>query len=78
MERPNPEAMNRVRQWNAAVPIGTAVHVMDLEVPPWIGTMQSLAFIDDYNRIVAKVLNGNPCETVTIPISQLRPRVSRR
>jgi hypothetical protein len=69
--------MNRVRQWNAAVPIGTAVHVMDLEAAPWIGTMQSLAFIDDQNRIVAKVLNGSPIETVTIPISQLRPRVSR-
>jgi hypothetical protein len=65
--------MDQVRRWNSAVPEGTAVRVIDLEHPPWSGTMQSLAYIDDLNRVVAKVLSGNPCETVIVPIRQLRP-----
>jgi hypothetical protein len=65
--------MDKVRRWNAAVPIGTYVRVLDPEAVPWSGPMQSLAFIDDQNRVVAKVLSGSPTETITVQISHLRP-----
>lgn len=65
--------MDKVRRWNASVKEGTYVRVIAQEGQPWAGITQSLAYIDDFNRVVCKVLSSNPCETVVVPIDQLRP-----
>jgi hypothetical protein len=64
--------LEKVRRWNATVPCGSAVRVLDAK-RPWTGYTQSLAYIDDDNRVVVRVLCGNPTETVTLAISELRP-----
>lgn len=65
-------AMDRCRRWNANVGLGVYVHVLDPK-RPWTGQTQSLAFIDDDDNVVARVLRSNPRETLVLLTSQLRP-----
>lgn len=70
-----PGALEKLRRWNDAVAVGSYVHVLDPK-RPWTGVMESLAFINDDNRVVARVTRSQPGESseiLQLPIDMLRP-----